>query len=95
MLFPEKVVVKYPWNATSGTPEITGIPPDIVLLAKIEALQLNMQELKDELESSIKLTLVEHLNQRKVGGSEFARGNEILEKIKALLEKDVQVSAAA
>ena len=42
MPFPEKVVVKYPWNATSNTPEITGIPPDIVLLAEMETLQLKM-----------------------------------------------------
>ena len=36
--FPEKVVVKYPWDATSETPEITGIPPNIVLLAEMESL---------------------------------------------------------
>ena len=93
--FPEKVVVKYPWNATSDTPEITGIPPDIVLLAEMEALQLKMQDLKDDLKSSFKLMLVEQLDQREVGGSGFARGNEILEKVEALLHKVSQVSSAA
>ena len=38
MPFLEKVVVKYPWNATNNTPDINCIPPDIVLLAKMEAL---------------------------------------------------------
>jgi hypothetical protein len=93
--FPEKVVVKYPWNATCDTPEITGIPPDIVLLAEMEALQLQMRELKDELKSSFKSTLIEQLDEREVGGSGFARGNEILEKVEALLEKVSQVSATA
>ena len=35
----ELVVVKYPWNATDDTPEITGLPPDIMLLAEIESLK--------------------------------------------------------
>ena len=95
MPFPEKVVVKYPWDATRETPEITGIPPDIVLLAEMESLQRTMQDLKEELKSSFKSTLVEQLDQREVGGSGFARGNEILEKVEALLEKVSQVSSAA
>ena len=57
--FPEKVVVKYPWNATSDTPEITGIPPDIVLLPEMETLQLKIQDLKDDFKSNFKSTLVE------------------------------------
>mmetsp|Transcript_11969 Transcript_11969/g.18073 ORF Transcript_11969/g.18073 Transcript_11969/m.18073 type:complete len:88 (-) Transcript_11969:59-322(-) len=79
----------------SDTPEITGIPPDIVLLAEMEALKLQMRELKDELKSSFKSMLIEQLNERQVGGSGFARGNEILEKVEALLEKVSQVSAMA
>ena len=93
--FPEKVVVKYPWNATSETPEITGIPPDIVLLAEMEALQLKMQDLKDELKSSFKSVLIDQLDQREVGGSGFARGNEILKKVEALLHKVSVASSAA
>ena len=46
-----------------------------------------MQELKDELKLSFKSTLVKQLNQRKVGGSRFAHGNEIVEKGEALLKK--------
>ena len=52
--FLEKVVVKYPWKAMSSTPESTGIPPNIVLFSKMEALQLKMQKLKDELKLSFK-----------------------------------------
>ena len=46
--FEDKVVVKYPWNATDDTPEITGLPPDTVLLAELESMQLKMKELLDE-----------------------------------------------
>ena len=42
----ELVVVKYPWDATDDTPEITGLPPDIMLLAEIESLKRNMADLK-------------------------------------------------
>ena len=61
----------------------------------MDALQLQMQELKDDLMSSFKSTLIEQLDEREVGGSGFARGNEILEKVEALLEKVSQVSATA
>ena len=85
--------MKYPWNAASDTQEITDIPPDIVLLAKMEALQLKIQDLKDNLKSSFKLMLIEQLSQREVGGSGFTRSNEILEKVKALLHEVSQVSS--
>ena len=95
MPFPEKVGVKYPWDATHGTPEITGIPPDIVLLAEMESLQRTMQDLKEELKSSFKLTLVKQLDQHEVGGSGFASGHNILEKVEALLKQVLQVSSGA
>ena len=92
---PEKVVVKYPWDPMSKTPEITGVQPDIMLLAEMESLQRKMQDLKDELKLSFESTLAEKLDQREIGGSGLARGNGILEKVEALLEKISQVSYAA
>ena len=35
MPFKEKVLSKHLWDSTSKTPEINGVLPDIVLLAKI------------------------------------------------------------
>ena len=93
--FPEKVAVKCPWDATRETPEITGVPPDIVLLTEMELLQQKMQDLKDELKLSFELTLIDQLDQRKVGGSGFARGDNILEKAETLLKKVSHVSFAA
>ena len=93
--FHDKVVVKYPWNATDDTPEITGLPPDTVLLAEMESMKRDMAELKAELKSSFESTLIEQLDQREVGGSGFARGNEIVAKLEALIEKVSEVSRAA
>ena len=44
--FADKVVVRYPWDTTSNTPEITGLQPHIVLLAKVKSLQLEMKAAK-------------------------------------------------
>ena len=51
-MFAKYVEVRYPWNSTSMTPVITGIPPDIVLLNKIERLKEMMTDLKSDLEAS-------------------------------------------
>ena len=93
MPFPEKVAVKYPWSATSKTPEITGILPDIVLLAKIKALQLKIEHLKDDHKLSFNLTLVNRLDQSKIGGSRVVCGNKFLKKVTTLHERVVHVFA--
>ena len=90
--FDDKVVVKYPLNATEDTPEITGLSPDIIILAENESMRQHMTELKAELKASFELTLIEQLNQRDVGGSGFARGNEIAEKLNAILDKVADLS---
>ena len=54
-----------------------------------------MQDLKDELKSSFKLTFVEELDQREVGGSGFVCKDQILEKVKTLLERVSQVSVVS
>ena len=55
----ELVVVKYPWNATDDTPEITGLPPDIMLLAENESLKHDMANLKADLTSNFQETLID------------------------------------
>ena len=95
ILFEDKVVVKHPWDATDDTPEITGLPPDIVLLAELETMHRDMAALKADLTSSFESTLIAQLDQREVGGSGFARGNEIVQKLETLLEKVSEVSRTA
>ena len=48
----EHVTTKFPWNATDDTPHITGIPPDIILLAELQSMKLEILELKSFLPSS-------------------------------------------
>ena len=93
--FSEKVVVKHPWDGTDETPEITGLPPDIILLAELESMHREMAALKADLMSSFESTLIAQLDQREVGGSGFARGNEIVQKLETLLEKVSEVSRTA
>ena len=49
---------KYPWNKTSVTPEMTGIPADVLLMAKMEDMKVIIYDLKYSLETSFKTTLV-------------------------------------
>ena len=93
--FDDKVVVKHPWDSTDDTPEITGVPLDIVLLVELESMHRKMAALKADLKSSFEATLIKQLDQREVGGSGFARGNEIVDKLETLIEKVSEVSRAS
>ena len=93
--FEDKIVVKYPWDATDDTPEITGLPPDTVLLAKLESMQLKMKAMLDEQHARFESTLNDQLDRRQVGGSNYARGDEILTKLETLMEQMAEVSRTA
>ena len=93
--FQDKVVVKYPWNETVDTPKITGLPPDVILLSKLEKMKREMDTLKADLQASFESTLTRQLDEREVGGSGFARGNEIIGKLDALLETVNKAERAA
>ena len=93
--FAEKVVSKHPWDSTDETPEITGIPPDIVLLAEMEGMQRKVADLLAEQKASFESMLVNELDRRDVGGSGFAHGNEIISKLENLLQKVSEVSLRA
>ena len=63
--FEEYVTVRHPWDATEDTPEITGLPPDVVLLNGIKELKMEVKELKAELKASFKDTQIKQLNQER------------------------------
>ena len=54
-----------------------------------------MMKLKAELKASFESMLIKQLDQRQVGGSGFAKGNEIAKKLDTLLDKVSEVSCAA
>jgi len=60
-------VVKYPWDATDETPKLTGIPPHVALLAKLENLSRQMAKFKEEFRG----VLVEELDSRHLGGDSY------------------------
>ena len=58
------VTTKYPWNKTGATPEMTGIPADVIFMAKMEYMKVIISDLKSSLETSFKTTLASKLDAR-------------------------------
>ena len=54
-----------------------------------------MAKLNAALKSGFESTLVEQLDSREVGGSSFARGNEIVSKLETLIKKVSEASLAS
>ena len=52
---------------------MTGIPADVLLMAKMENMKVIISDLKYSLEKSFKTTLARELGAREVGGSAFAQ----------------------
>ena len=82
--FCEYDVVRNPWNATSDTPTITGLPPYVTLLAWMEEVQNDILQLKEDIADSFHSKLTGELDAREKGGLGFLVGNEIMKKLKSL-----------
>ena len=61
-------VVDYPWSAKKKTPSLTGIPPHILLLSKLQIISENIENFKDD----FKEVLVSELDAREIGSNNFA-----------------------
>ena len=75
----------YPRSKTSTTTEMTGIPADVLLMAKTEDMKFITYDLKYLLETSFKTTLASELDAREVGGSVYAQSKDIMKKLDTLL----------
>ena len=82
----DKVTVKYPWNSTIDTPDFTGIPPDILILAKFESMTLQLEEMQRKLSEGFEATLRRELDNRNIGGSDNAYMAEINNRLTTLLQ---------
>jgi len=82
----DHVTVKYPWNSTVDTPDFTGIPPDILILAKFESMTLQLEEMQRSLNASFEATLKRELDNRKIGGSDSAQLADIKAQLASLLQ---------
>jgi len=57
-------VYKYPWEMTDITPRLTGIPPHVTMLTKMDTLLKNQDAAADSLMAQIK----QELDERNMGG---------------------------
>ena len=69
--------ISYPRKNTYYTPEITGVPPHVLLMAEMEVLKAKFEKLWLDINYDIK----EILDKRGVGGNEF-HTNSILDAIR-------------
>jgi hypothetical protein len=95
------VTTKHPWDATADTPEFTGLPPDTILLASLEAMKLKQEEMKQmiaelraEIQPAIARALDAELTKRNVGGAGFSQAQDILEKLGTLQQEMEKLSTA-
>jgi hypothetical protein len=90
--FAEFVTVAYPWNKTSDTPKISGIPTDILILAEFEDMRIQFEDMRhhfQQMEISLKQhfneTLTKELNSRDVGGAAFSQMSLMMEKMEKMM----------
>ena len=88
------LITDYPWNNTSATPEITGIPADVLVIAKMEDMKVIMSDLKSLLETSFKTTLASKLDAKQVGGSAYDQSKYIMTKLYTLLLRSTAISSS-
>ena len=78
--FRQFAVIAYPWTATQMTPNLTGIPPHIMLMVEIEKLKNALAKQG----SQIVEAMTKELDKRTVGGINFET-NKLLGEVKTLL----------
>ena len=64
---------------------MTGIPADVLLMAKMEDMKVIISDLKSLLETSFRITLASKLCARVVGGSTYAQSKDIMKNLDTLL----------
>ena len=83
----EYVTVAYPWNKTSDTPEITGIPPDVLILAEFEDMRNHFHDMEAHMKAHFEQTLRKELDDREVGGTAFTKMGEMMTKIDQMMDR--------
>ena len=87
MPYADEVCVKYPWDKTSDTPEITGIPPDVLILAQFESVRGEMEAMKKSMTLSFEQMLKSELDAREIGGSAYAQVHAMMAKTDELMAR--------
>ena len=76
------------WEGNTDNMNITGIPPQTTLLAKIESLKCIIQDLKVSINIDMKGVLIDELDARDIGGPVFFQENLILSKLDKSITKN-------
>ena len=75
----------YPWNKTSDTPEVTGIPPDILVMAEFESMRIQLREMTASITGEFTQTLRKELDDREVGGIAYGKMTEMMFKMNSMM----------
>jgi hypothetical protein len=88
------VTTCFPWTQTADTPQFTGIPIDVLYLAKIEELNKRIADMESGLKAdndrvidSIKAHVDQALDDRAVGGEGYGVARSIDAKLDKLIEQ--------
>jgi hypothetical protein len=81
------VTIRYPWNKTTDTPEITGIPPDVLILSEFEDMRQHFRNLEESMKTHFNEALTRELNNRDVGGSSYSRMTEMMDKMESMMDR--------
>jgi hypothetical protein len=91
------LIAGFGWNATDETPVFTGVPSDVLLMAKIEELKLTIKRLKsrqreesDRIIDTVTTRVNNSLDERSVGGDGYGLTKQVLEKIDLLIEQSTR-----
>ncbi len=66
MPYAVKVYIKYPWDKMSDTQEITGFPPDILILAQFESVRGELEAMKTSMTLNFEQMLKLELDAREI-----------------------------
>lgn len=87
MPYADKVCIKYPWDKTIDTPEITGLPPDVLILAQFESVRGEMEAMKQSLTLNFEQILKTELDSREIGGSAYAQVHAMMAKSDSMMAR--------
>ena len=73
--------MRYAWNKTADTPKLTGIPPHVVQLAKLEGLEEKIDSAKDTIIAQMKT----EMDQRGFASTQF-KMSELTEAIGTIMK---------
>ena len=81
----EYVAVAYSWNKTSNTHEVTGIQPDVLIMAEFESMRIQPHEMTASITGEFTQTLRKELDNREVGGIAYAKMTEMMLKMDSMM----------